>query len=1466
MKYISTGWWIIAFLIISPSWVLAQAEDEVPRQLSAFEIYIHAKCKEVEENGKTTDRLKKKDLADLPVGIAREVGNTQFIIAIDSAYRADRGGWFFSAYASILFPGSSEPIAFAAKDIGFNKGGLTSSSNMKLWLVSRKKIPINDNLYLELPADGHNFIEFDCDGFKSVNLKGNFVFSSDLLTPDPLLAQNETEVTAAFEINTGDLNNIMTSVTMTPFKIKGIDDLSFVVKNAVADFSDIVNPAGFIFPQDYQQSFGEDLTLWRGFYLQELSVGVKGFVDEEGNVRKIQAKNLLIDDMGVSGLFSMPNFLSLDKGSADGWPLSVDHITVQLMFSKVRGGELRGKIGIPFLGEEPVDYTAQMEQLGDQLNYRFSITTGEGKKFETPLGAIITLDKGSIIALEQIDGRFIPSTSLHGMVSVKKGELEVDKIRFENLGLTSQEPYITSGTFSLVGEVQAKSVGFSVRIDSIDFGVYHGQAALGFGVALNFMEPEDKGFGASTYVQLLAKMEEVKAAPTSDIRAEPTVRQKWEFDKVKINDVILKSNTQAFTLDGRLTLFNDDPTYGNGFRGNLEFSIKKVLEKGIKVNAYFGSKETYRYWHVDAFVPTSNIPIIPPIFLNGIMGGASYKMVRQQPLLPDFSQLGSGAGKNLATGNSTGQHTYVPDEKAGLSFMAGVTLVVANENAINADVMLEVAFNQGGGIKYAQFNGSAFFMSSIADRGRVQGENVPAAPVYASLNMLYDNDNDVFHANMKTYINIAGVIQGVGPNGLVGEAVIHVDRNDWYTYIGRPSQMFGLNIAGIATANTYFMLGTQIENLPLPPKEVREIFGDIDLRLMRDDIAAAGGGGFAAGVHFKIGFDSEDKLKPFYIAMMVGAGTDFMLRDYGDAQCVGRSGKIGIDGWYASGQAYVFLKGKVGIRVKERNFDIVSLGLAALLQAKLPNPTWMKGQVAGNYKVMGGLVKGKFHLSFTIGDECEMINQGSEIDNIEVIADLKPDTGGGEVNVFTAPQVSFNTAIDTDFSMMDLNNNLNSYRVKLEEFKLEKSNQKIPASLTWNESKDVAVLKTSEILPQNTNLTVSVKIYWEKKGSNGMWEKMKDDAGKIIFEEKSTTFTTGKAPNFIPEENVAYSYPIKSQHNLYINEAGQGYVQLDFGQEYLFPQQEGSVTWEYIARFKDNKGHINDLPLTYSASESRAKFAFPAPFEKQAIYSLTFIKKPVGTRTVDKNLKREEIAIEGGDGSEVNITSNSLEGSITQNTEKSIYSTIFRTSQYATFGEKWTSLGHIDDAFDVAKGSVAVIGKHLSTQEVFDEFELAGSDKIDPLVYISASPDNHWLKNIISPLLYDHYDESMKIEWRDPLLLGVKPLKGVKLTTSLGKFKLTDAEVSMGRAYNKSGTVLVAYYLSYYAYWDYNELINKASAKYLDNWSSRPEGVKRLLASTGYTDLLEGDYPVDITYSLPGANKPSYSNQIKINF
>jgi hypothetical protein len=249
-------------------------------------------------------------------------------------------------------------------------------------------------------------------------------------------------------------------------------------------------------------------------------------------------------------------------------------------------------------------------------------------------------------------------------------------------------------------------------------------------------------------------------------------------------------------------------------------------------------------------------------------------------------------------------------------------------------------------------------------------------------------------------------------------------------------------------------------------------------------------------------------------------------------------------------------------------------------------------------------------------------------------------------------------------------------------------------------------------------------------------------------------------------------------------------------------------------------------------------------------------------------VQRSQTTKTGEEGNEMTMASNTLEGTITQEVEKEIYTQVFRTSKFATFNEKWVSLGNGTDLFDVARGTVAVIGKRSNTAEAFDEFELQGKPNVKPLVQVSASPENPWLKNVISPMLYDlyPYDPEIKMEWRQPEDLGVKPLKGVKLSNNVDLFKLTDANVTSGTAPSKSGTVLIGYYLSYYSFWDYSELINKVSAKYLDNWTTRPEGVKRLFSVRGYTDLLEGNYPVDVVYTLPGTNQVTFRGQVQIKF
>lgn len=1448
------------------------AQDAQYHEVSSFESYIHAKCREIEKHGRTIDNLTASDLtAELPVGVAREIGNTKYIIAIDSAYRADRGGWFFSAYASVTFPGTTRPIAFAAKNIGFNNGGLTSSSQIKLLLVSEKTIPVNENLTIRLPANGANFVEFDCDGFKSITLRGDFIFSDDILIPDTEKAPGAEHVTASFEISTGDLSNILTSVSITPFKVNGVNDLSFEVRQAVADFSDIVNPSGFIFPQDYQSAYGGQIALWRGFFIKQVSVSVNSFGNPDAERPTFEASNLLIDDLGLSGVFSASNFISLSDGSAGGWPFSVDHLSIKLLYNQVNGGSLKGSLGIPLLGDDPVPYEAMVEHdpAAEELLYRFAIATGSEKEYKTPFSATVTLDKGSIIAMEKdSDGKLVASALLHGHLSVKRGELSVDKIRFENLGLISREPYIVSGDFSTTGNGEARTVGFPVRVDDVGLRLYQEQAALQFDVALNFMNKEDKGFSASTQVSLLARMQETEASLDPETGSEGP-RRKWSFEKARIEDIALDCNTQMFGLSGMLSLYRQDPVYGDGFHGDVRFTIRKILKRGIKASAWFGSTETFRYWHVDAYVPTAKIPLVGPLSIDGIMGGASYRMVRQKPLMPDFNQIGviTALVDSLDRGP---QHQYVPEVGASTSFLAGVTLIAGDDKVFNADAMLEVAFNKGGGLRYIMFEGTAFFMTALEDRARVSGSQVPKAPVYASLNMLFDNNNDVFHANLSAYLNVAGVLQGTGPNGMMGEAVIHIDPDEWYFYIGRPTQMLGVSIAKLATAQAYFMVGTKIENLPPLPPEVREIAGNVDLSLMRDDMAAAAGKGFAAGVHFKIGFDSKNNLRPFYVQMAVGAGADFMLRNFGNAYCAGRSGRLGINGWYAAGQAYVFMTGRVGVRVRRRNFDIVNLGVAALLQAMLPNPTWLHGRLAGKYRLLGGLVKGKFNLKFTIGDQCEIIQPGSEIDDIIVIADIKPNNTSTDVNVFTAPQVSFNAAVGTAFTMMDLRNERHAYRIALDELRLMAGGKEVSAEITWNDAKDVAMLKTAEILPQKTTLEVRAKIHWEKQVNNGVWQVMKDDEGQVMYETKTSTFTTGTAPDFIPEENIVYSYPIKNQYNLHVNEWGEGYIKLDYGQAYLFANGDPAHPFEFFARYTDSRRSSTDIPLAYDVSEKMLRFMLPSSLSRETVYELALIRRPKPTGGVDENVHRTTIAIYAGEDSEMTTASNTLEGTVQQAVEKDIYRSAFRTSRYGTFAEKWRAMGlqNGQDLFDITTGNIAVIGKRGSSIEAFDRIELKGNGQTPRLIDIVASPEVPWVKQDIAPMLYDPYPlaADVAISWRDTNELGVIPLKAVRLTHNIPEFELTASETASGQAYSKSASVVIGYYVSHYAARDFQELLTKAAARYLYNWSSRPEGVRRLLASEGYPDLTPGQYPVQIRYSLPGQTSPKFTAQVSIRF
>ncbi|HEX6427374.1 MAG TPA: hypothetical protein VF008_06790 [Niastella sp.] len=1424
---------------------------------SALVSKISATVQKIKSENRLVGEFKESDMASLPIGILKEINGKAYIIAIDKARFTTKGA-FFDIYAQLALPGTDEELSFAAVNVAFTPGGIAAAAGTRLELVSTHVIPISGKVDLVLPGDRSNYIEWDCNGFKCVNLKGQFEFEKDWLEP---MNEKDSIVTASFQINAKDLHNILARVDITPFSIKGVKDFGFEVKEAAIDMSDVANPDGLMLTSGDLAAWDGEPNLWKGFYLKQLNIYLPPQLNNEKGERPVvRASNMTIDNSGISGTFSAANIIKLGDASASGWPLSVDYVEVQLQHNKVIGGTLKGDVNISFLGDSAMHYMAAIETRQDDTYYAFSLETTEEKIFHTFIGDI-HLFPNSQVKIEKYRGQFIPSAVLHGRVDLNKGVLKAPGIKFQDLTISTQKPYVHKGTLSLDGSIGFKIGAFSCGFDDISLGLSSGQFAIGAHVRMGLMNASDKGFSATAGVMVLGTVQEQKETISNGKVSYERTRTRWKFDKVKVGDVLIDCKTSAFQLSGLINLYEDHPVYGDGFKGKLSLKLPGLPQK-IVAHAIFGSKDDYRYWHADAFVPI-RIPVATGFSIRRLLGGLSYHMER--PPVPDpYSMPDSDT---LGMKNADELLTYIPSRDAGFSFVAGATIATDPTAAVfNADVMFEVMFSTGGALRYVQFDGSGYFFSNLVQHK--EGDQAKA-PVTAKVYMRYDNTNHSFHANIKTYINVYELIKGVGPNNLAAEAVIHFEPGQWWMYVGRPSQMMGLNVAGLAMTQSYFMAGTKVEDMPPPPPQVTQTL-DITDNFMAQENAMSTGRGVGFGMHFKAAVGIGNDGGFLYAFLGLGAGADILLRDYGEAHCKGSSGPIGINGWYASGQAYAYLQGRVGVRVKilgkKREFDILYLSAAALLQAKLPNPAWFRGAVGVKYSILGGLVKGKAVIKMEVGSKCEIVG-GKEFD-IKIINDMQPGDAAKDISVFSSPQVAFNLAVEKSFSMMNDEDVVNTYQIKMDEFKLtDTKTGDIKGDVEWNDGKDAATLNFRDVLPPDADLVAFVKLHIEK-WTGSTWQPLTEN-GKIDYETKSVSFHTGTAPGYIPAENIAYSYPVNQQYNFFSKEYGHGYIKLKRGQPYLFVENDKDGSWKYNARFEGSDGNAVNAAVGYDADKAQVNFDLPANLTPEMIYHMGIVKTPANAVSANDNVTVQSTTIQDDDDNVTTVSQKTLKGVALAATETSLLESTFRTSKYATFREKMSATSNTMDLMDIATDYVPVIGKRFDSYETFDKFELSGDgDKTRSLLFASAVPANNWLQNKIIPLLYQSYplDDNIKIERRNVTQLGTVPLNAVSVfNNDAAVYQLTADAVEAGSAPPMAGRFRIMYFLSYVTYQDYHELLSKAVAKYLSgNSQGMPAAIQQLMATTYPEIEANQQYGVEVGYRLPGTNTVTSTVNINI--
>ncbi len=1421
---------------------------------------------DVEENKRFVRTFDETAILDFPVGIKRTIGNLNYTIVIEGMNLLP-DGTYIDAYMVFTIPESGKALAFGAKNIKVSKkGGLAAGT--RLHLIGDHATKIGEETLLVFKGDGSTFIEWDCNGYKGMGLGAELVFSRDLFLPDEPEGSNgrtgKERVRGSFYTSLTDWNDLITEVGITPFQVRGLKGFGFRVKRAIFDNSSIRMAPGMSFPEGYETALMGKL--WTGVYIDEMSVRLPKQFNKKGTDSRLEigVQGALIDSEGLSGGIFARNLLARGEGRMDKWGFSVEGFRLLLTANRLVGAGFEGQVELPIAGDSPFGYTAII-QPGDEYIFAVTPPQKDSLQFDFLMGTQVELYPSSYMEVQLKEGGFLPRAHLNGNLSIATGRngLKVSGLGFEALELQTVRPYMQVGGFSLgTGTEKDKMGTFRIGIDNI-YGATRGEdeMVLGFDASVFLTGEDDGGIGGRAGLKIVSKLEQNGEG------------QEWKFDRLDVGKIGVALDFGAVRANGELAWFEEDNTYGNGIRGGARLTvIDKVTVDAV---ALFGKKEDNRYWFVDALATIkggSGTGLQIKSF-----GGGAYYHVKQ-----DTESTRSPLGESLSG------IAYVPDADTYLGLRATVDLATAgSESIFNGNASLEISFNKGGGVRMVDFRGNGYFLSeplatalpelktraAQIGKGAEMALNIlePRAAVSAHIHINYDVPNKTLHGNFETFVNVAGgLVKGIGEGNRAGWAVIHVSPDDWYIHIGSPTDPIGLQVLGIVKTKSYFMVGDYIPGSPPPPDNVSSILGGIDLNYMESMNALGEGKGFAFGSRLEM--DTGDlNFLMFYARFAAGLGFDVMLKDYGTASCVGREGPVGINGWYANGQAFAFFEGKVGIQVKvfgkKRQLEILSIGAAAVLQAKLPNPFWMRGAVGGYFSVLNGLVKGNCRFEVTIGEDCQMVG-GSVLESIQVISEITPNENEKDISVFNAAQGVFNMEIGKVFEMMDLDEQKKAFRIKLDHMKLLDGSYEIPGTLEWNEQLDVVAFKPLDILPSEKKIKVFLQVSFEEK-RNGTWIPVVVN-GRKIMEAREISFRTGPAPTEIPLHNVKYSYPVAGQINFHRSEHGRGYIQLNSGQPDLF--KPGSE-WRQVGRFRAANGEVHYFDFSHELGR-RIDFNIPAGLKDDKIYALELVNLPANAPgTVDRNLNRDSTALDLGASSDptlesdvgelrVSVKSAQASGTVNELREKAIFESYVQTSSFATFARKVDAIGIGSTWRWPIRPGIHELKAALQAKETFDRFEIREQENTGPLIIFEAVMDNSWYQKDVRPLAYpvDYPPYGLTIDWRRPEPFGMPPSRALYIRQDMEDLELSEdmAINNINRATPNTATLV--YDLPLTMYRDYADLRQKAAVRMFQGqgnaWMQR-------IVTTPFPGIRSGTvYRVKLRYVLPGTDQVTTEREI----
>ena len=1283
---------------------------------------------------------------ELPFGIDKNIGSVGTVVAVTGATFTPTQATFEAATV-VNIPDGATKVALGARNVCMDNSGLCGQGtlylsqdfninllNMKLKGVAAAPVT---------PLDSGTYVTFDKDGFKKLRIQAEYTFSPSLIVKK---TDKVSPVTATLTATALTWSNWMASISMDPFYLNGNSDFGFtLIGGGTYDHSSTANPPGMPAIQDKMNISTAD---WNGFYLPNVSVELPAVIKKIGGGPPITAaaKNLIIDNQGVTGSLNATNVLAIGDGDMGGWYYSVDNFGVNFLNNSFVSGGMNGKVILPISGSNSgnskgqLDYTSTLSKPAGSLEFQFVIKPKAD--MEVPLwnSKFNLLNTSTIMVKAGGGSDFQATATLNGSMDIVADLSPIPKINFramefEELKIQTIAPYIGVKTFR---------AGFASPNKSL----------AGLPVNLEDIQPVFNGTKAGIKFSTSISLSDIPVVPEAKFTFEVLgavafngKRPDWKYDKVSPTQILIKGDIGPLSIEGGVSFFDSDPTFGDGLSGKLTANFLSGFSASAQV--LFG-KTTFSYWYVDGRFqsPPPGLPLGGPIPISifGFGGGAYYHMSQKALLNPKDLY---NSPKQSAT------DLYKPDVNAA-GFKATIILGVSDgssfqmsgtfETTMNATTMTPIMMK-------LQIDAAMLSPLMQTDGAFIKGTGVVS----------YDFAHDIFDAAVGVNVSLAGVIDGHG--------FVHLNINgstsEWFFKVGEPSDRVTLSVISFFNFDSYFMMGNSgIPGIPPPPQQVlSQIKGYTPVR----GPGMTTGAGLAFGASLSYG-PADLEFLIFYLKLGAGMGFDINLRQLTEG-CEGQTGLPGINGWYAVGQMYMWAQFAAGIHVDTWFFEgrvpILEVEAAALLRAGLPKPTWFDGWLHGGYNILGGLLSGTMNFHVQVGDICK--TKPDPFGGIPIISQLSP--GGPDISILSDPQAAFNFPVGNEFVIPTIDEDGNevnrTFQIDLAQFDVvEKKTGALFCSQynnrAFSSSNDnkLATIYAADAFNTHTDyeITVTVQAYELKNNIKTPITR----GGKLAVETQKLSFKTGGCPASIIE-TVLGSYPVARQRYFLQKESTMGYISITKN----IPCLSDEDGYEILAVFSSySGGSVTTFESPVSRAGQLVMFTIPT-LPNERITKLQLVKRARPFSFAPKNsiaapgaakLNKLEIATNNfsyassnryvGEGNIVTLRQSNLSGaavSIKRTPDIILYQYFFKTSKFNTLADK---LAHSEQDATARKqsfGRLELYSADYGFEEGFDVVDVKGvsytfaldSYRIGPPVMVSeAKPLNNWAMKQTLPNFY----------------------------------------------------------------------------------------------------------------------------------